>query len=87
MNRRLTGQILRMLGLLIEMLGILALALWTRTDAAGAPLPGSFSARQVWIAVGVGFVVWLTGSLLLYWPEPARPKRPTSTPDQDELQL
>jgi hypothetical protein len=87
MNRRLTGQILRMVGLLIEMLGILALAFWTRTDAAGAPLPGSFSARQVWIGVGAGFVIWLAGSLLLYWPEPARPRKPPGNTDHDTLQL
>jgi hypothetical protein len=87
MNRRLTGQILRMLGLLIELLGIVALALWTRTDAAGAPLPGSFSARQVWIAVGVGFVIWLAGSLLLYLPGPSSAKQPPDKPDHDALQL
>ena len=60
-----TGQIVRTLGLLIEMLGILALVFRTRTDQAGAPLPGSFPVRLVWIVVGVGFVLWLVGTVMI----------------------
>ncbi len=67
---RTTGQILRMLGLLIEMVGILALLVWNRTDGAGVPLPGSLSARQVWTVVITGFVIWLVGSILFYWSRP-----------------
>ncbi len=81
--RRLTGQIIRMLGLLIEMLGILALALWTGTDEAGAPLPGSFSVRQVWTVVGIGFVIWSIGSILAYWPQSTRKGRETRGEDED----
>jgi hypothetical protein len=71
-----------MVGLLIELLGILALGLWTRTDQTGAPLPGSFTSRQVWIAVGIGFVIWLVGSVLSYWPDPPGLVPRTGGPDQ-----
>lgn len=66
--RRTTGQVVRLIGLAIEVAGILAQSLWTRTDQTGAPLPGHFSPRQVWIVVGVGFVIWMTGTMLTYWP-------------------
>jgi len=85
--RRPIGQIVRMLGLAIEMAGILALALWTRTDQAGAPLPGSFSSSQVWIVVGVGFVIWMIGTMLTYWPQPARKAGKSSRKDDRDLNL
>src|SRR5262245_35277052 len=85
MNRS-TGQILRFVGLVIEMLGILGLAFWTRTDRAGAPLPGSFPPRLAWIVVGLGFVIWLAGNTMIYWPRSDRkPKRSSSR--IDDLQL
>jgi hypothetical protein len=68
---RFIGQILRILGLLIEMLGILVVALWARGDAGGGDPPGSFSLRLAWTAVAVGFVIWLIGTTLIYWPRPA----------------
>jgi hypothetical protein len=85
--RRPIGQIVRMLGLAVEMAGILALALWTRTDQAGVPLPGSFSSRQVWIVVGVGFVIWMIGAILTYWPQPARKAGKSSRKDDRDLNL
>jgi hypothetical protein len=84
---RLTGQILRMLGLLIEALGILALVLWTSTDEAGVPLPGSFSRSQVWIVIGSGFVIWLCGSIVTYWPRSVRKVRSFPHDDLGELKL
>ena len=84
---RFTGQIVRTLGLLIEMLGILALVFRTRTDQAGVPLPGSFSTRLVWTVVGVGFVIWLVGTVMTYWPRPTRAERPASMDDDGKLKL
>lgn len=84
--RRSTCQIVRLIGLAIEVAGILAQLLWTRTDQAGAPLPGHFSSRQVWIVVGVGFVIWMIGTILTYWPQPA-PRWRSSTEDVGELKL
>lgn len=62
-----TGQIVRTLGLLIEMLGILALVFRTRTDQGGVPLPGSLPIGLVWAVVGVGFLTWLIGTVMIYW--------------------
>ena len=82
--RRSTGQILRLSGLAIEVAGLLAQVLWTRTDPTGAPLPGQFSSRQVWITVGVGFVIWMIGTILTYWPKPGQRRR-SSNDDVGEL--
>ncbi len=84
---RTTGQILRMLGLLIEMAGILVMLVWNRTDGAGAPLPGSLSSRQVWTIVIAGFVIWLVGGILFYWPRPGRNKPQGNRADYHELNL
>ena len=84
--RRSSGQILRLIGLAIEVAGILAQVLWTRTDQTGAPLPGQFSSRQVWIVVGVGFVIWMIGTILTYWSQPGPGRRPR-TEDVGELTL
>jgi len=84
--RRSTGQIVRLIGLAIEVAGIFAQARWTRTDQTGAPLPGQFSTRQVWIVVGCGFVIWMIGTILTYWPQPGQERR-SSTGSIDELKL
>jgi hypothetical protein len=72
---RSTGQILRWIGLAIEVCGLVAQALWTRADQTGAPLPGNFSSRQVWIVVGAGFLLWMVGTVLIYWGQPGRSTR------------
>jgi hypothetical protein len=69
MTRRFAGQILRIVGLLIEMFGIMSLGLRSRGDEAGGPLGGLFSMRGVWILVAIGFAIWLVGSVLTYWPQ------------------
>ncbi|HWT77394.1 MAG TPA: hypothetical protein VN648_01110 [Candidatus Methylomirabilis sp.] len=84
--RRSTGQIVRLIGLAIEVAGILAQVLWSRTDQTGSPLPGQFSSRQVWIVVGFGFVIWMIGTILTYWSQ-AAPGRRSSTEDVGELKL
>jgi hypothetical protein len=73
---RLGGQILRFLGLLVELLGFLALAFRTRTDAAGAPLPGNFPPRLVWGVIICGFVMWLIGTIINFWVRSAASNEP-----------
>jgi hypothetical protein len=73
--RRSTGQIVRLIGLAIEVAGLFAQVLRTRTDQTGAPLPGQFSSRQVWIVVGVGFVIWMIGTILTYWQQSGQSRR------------
>jgi hypothetical protein len=84
---RFTGQILRILGLLIEMLGILALVFRTGTDEAGVPLPGSFPPRLVWGAVAFGFVIWLVGTILNYWARSAPGSQPSHRNSDLDLNL
>lgn len=69
---RVQGQILRIVGLFIEMLGILLLVFRTKTDDLGAPASGSLSRTQAWWIIGCGFVAWLIGSIVIYWPRPPR---------------
>jgi hypothetical protein len=68
MNRRVAGQILRYVGLLVEMLGILAAASSGRRDDGGPAAAAGLSMRQIWVVVGTGFVLWLVGNVLTYWP-------------------
>jgi hypothetical protein len=77
MNRRFAGQILLFVGLAVEMLGILAAALSSRRgDGAAVPAAG-LSTQQIWIVVGAGFVLWLVGNLLTYWPgHPSAGRKP-----------
>ncbi len=86
MMKRSTGRILRLIGLVIEVAGLFAQVTWTKTDQTGAPLPGQFSSRQVWITVGVGFVIWMIGTMLTYWPQPGQNGR-SSTEEIGELKL
>ncbi len=76
---RNTGHIVRIIGLMTEMLGIwgvygsnrvLSQPLFTLTD-------GTVITRS-WAAVGVGFVLWLTGTILVYTTRPKRKRRPDS---------
>lgn len=64
---RILGQFLRFSGLLIEMLGFWALAFRSGTDVGGGPLPGSYSPRLVWSVIGLGFAIWLVGTMLNFW--------------------
>jgi hypothetical protein len=84
---RFTGQIVRTAGIFIEMLGILALVFRSSTDEAGNPLPGSFSRTQVWAVIGCGFVVWLFGSIVTYWPRKPRGKGSESDGAEGRLRL
>jgi hypothetical protein len=71
---RIHGQILRLVGIFIEMLGILALAFWTKSGPDGAPLPGSITQRTGWAVIVGGFGVWALGNAVIYWPRGDRGK-------------
>jgi len=61
-----TGQILRAVGLLIELLGVIAVMAQSRTNnVARISLPGVGSVSLGWLAVAAGFVVWLTGRIMI----------------------
>ena len=82
-----TGQILRMLGLLIEMIGIGGLALWSGTDEAGNPRPGFFSSRGAWVLVCAGFLIWLVGTVTTYWHRRGPKSQAASGKRIDDLSL
>jgi len=84
---QLTGQIVRMIGLLIESLGLLILVFRTGTEQAGVPLPGSFSPPLVWAVVGAGFVIWLVGTVMIYWARSGRAQSKAKLGDDGELRL
>jgi uncharacterized membrane protein len=65
--KRSLGQILRFVGLLIELLGILVLVFRTGTDEQGVPLPGSWTPRVAWELIVAGFAIWLAGTIVNYW--------------------
>jgi hypothetical protein len=60
------GQILRGVGLLIELLGVTAVVAQPRAnEAARIPLPGGTSVALGWLAVGAGFLIWLAGRIMI----------------------
>ena len=79
-----TGHIIRISGLLIELLG-----LWgvfhssdVQEDRGRLVLPGGTVVPLAWLAVGLGFVLWLTGTFLVY---AARSRRTPVQNEQREL--
>jgi hypothetical protein len=65
--KKTAGHLIRILGLVIEMLGV-----WGVFNSTGAKnsarlqLPGGDEIPLAWLAVGVGFVLWFTGTVLVY---------------------
>ena len=57
------GQIVRILGLLMETFGLAAVALGSR-DGSGNLF--RMTSNQVWSIVAVGFAFWLTGTILIF---------------------
>jgi hypothetical protein len=81
----LTGHILRMVGLLIEMLGVWGV--YSGGDAktmAHIPLPGGKTMPLAWLGVGLGFVVWLLGTAMVY---SSRRRRPAPRRDAYQINL
>jgi len=66
-----TGQILRALGLLIELIGVIMVVAQSRTDGiARIPLPRGTSVSLGWLAVGAGFLMWLIGRIVIAGSSP-----------------
>jgi hypothetical protein len=71
--KKTLGHLIRIVGLVIEMLGV-----WCVFNSTGAKnstrlqLPGGNEMPLAWLAVGVGFVLWFTGTSLVYFPWPTR---------------
>jgi len=63
---RAAGPILRILGLVIELFGLAVLTLSGRNDGADLGARLGIAANTVWAIVLTGFVVWGTGTALIY---------------------
>ena len=65
--KKVTGQFLRLVGLLVEMLGIMGV-LTGRGDieAARLRLPSGTLVSPAWIAIALGFAIWMVGTILVF---------------------
>jgi hypothetical protein len=71
--RRVGGQILRLSGLFIEMLGVLGVI--TGSPNAGDArmrLPWGATVSPAWMLIAGGFVIWLVGTVLAFGYRPTR---------------
>ena len=81
--RKNTGHLIRISGLVIEMLGIWGVYRASGdNDQARLSLPGGTEVPLAGIAVGLGFVLWLTGTLLVYTGRSQR-----KAPEKDHREL
>ena len=61
-----TGHVIRIIGLVIEMAGVWGVYRASVDNGqARVQQPGGSGISWPWIAVGVGFVIWLTGRLVV----------------------
>jgi hypothetical protein len=70
---RRTGQWLRFIGLLTEVVGVVGVV--RERGGQDVPLiqiPGGPVVSIAWLAVAVGFLLWLVGKILLVAARPAR---------------
>ncbi len=62
----LRGQLARITGLVVEMLGIWGVFQSSNQPAPRAiALPGGTAVPLAWLAVGFGFILWLTGTFMI----------------------
>ncbi len=71
---RTIGQSLRILGLVIELTGLVGIV---RGNMSWAIVIGGRTISWAWLALGLGFVVWLVGTILLAATRPGRSKPPS----------
>jgi hypothetical protein len=80
--KKLVGQFMRLGGLLVEMLGVWAVMKGDEgIFATRLHLPGIQPLPLGWIGIALGFVLWLIGTVLVYW---SRPSRKASRQDIEE---
>jgi hypothetical protein len=72
-----TGHIVRMIGMLIEMIGVWGVY---QANNSKSPwvirVPGSSPIFIAWIPVFVGLIIWLAGVYIVYSYNPRSPKNP-----------
>jgi hypothetical protein len=71
--KKQVGQFMRLGGLLVEMLGVLAVTKGSEGKfATKVNLPGVEPVPIAWVGIGLGFVLWLVGTVLVYSSRPSR---------------
>jgi drug/metabolite transporter (DMT)-like permease len=74
---RRTGQWLRFIGLLIEMVGVFGVVREKGGQASPQiAFPGGQAVSAAWAAVALGFVLWLVGKIVLAAARPHRRDSP-----------
>jgi drug/metabolite transporter (DMT)-like permease len=76
---RMTGQLLRLVGLLIEMVGVVGVV--RERGGSEVPrfqIPGGPTVSAGWAAVVLGFVVWVVATILLAATRPPRRQKSTN---------
>jgi hypothetical protein len=85
MNRA-TGQVLRLTGLLLESLGVIAVVSQSRgASIPSVPMPGGASIPLGWLAVAAGFGLFLAGRIILLMTAPRKSKLRKSPPDDEAV--
>ncbi len=84
------GHLIRILGLVIEMFGLWGVFQSNNPqDLPQLTLPGGQQIPVAWLAIGVGFVLWLTGTSIVYLARPDSkgrgnpPREPTAESSLD----
>ena len=73
--KKVTGQSLRLGGMLIEMLGVVGVMTGKGDiESLRLRLPGGTVVSLPWITVVSGFVIWLVGTILVTSSRTSRPK-------------
>jgi hypothetical protein len=69
--KRVVGQILRVVGLLIEMFGVIGVVTGRGDiEALHLRLSGGTVVSPAWIVLALGFVIWLVGTILIVGSKP-----------------
>jgi hypothetical protein len=81
--KKRVGQFMRLGGLLVEMLGVVAVMNGSEGKfATKLQLPGFEPVPLAWIGVALGFALWLVGTVLVY---SSKPSRRASKPENEEI--
>jgi hypothetical protein len=71
--KQVGGQIFRLGGLILEMVGLGGVMTGhPGLGLADVRVPDGSTLAPAWIAVGLGFLIWLTGTMLIYGSRRAR---------------
>jgi hypothetical protein len=78
-----TGHIIRMIGMVIEMLGVWGVYQASNSNTPWViSIPGAGPIAVAWLAVFVGLIVWLGGVFIVYSNKPFRHKKMRLEDDQ-----